>query len=272
MSSVGVVEEFSSYLRYAGKSELTVSQYARVVEDFLRFVGKGYESVDRRDVIRYYDYLKGSRGYSDRSLSVVGWALRSFFGYVGRNDIAMWVPVPSYHPYEEPKWLPEDVVMKVVGRTAVLATAYDLALRLREVVLLRTDRFNPITGDIEVVRLKHKGRHNRYTLSLRDWARKLLADYVREERPPPDRLFPMSARMISYIFKRELRRAGLDPKEYSFHVLRHSRATNIAIQELREKGYVDIVSLAKFLGHARPETTLMYVHLATKYLKLGEQR
>jgi len=67
------------------------------------------------------------------------------------------------------------------------------------------------------------------------------------------------------------RRVGLPTgKEgYTFHSLRHSRITHIAIKQLREKGFADVASLAKFAGHLKTETTLMYIHLASKYLAFG---
>ena len=269
--SFDVVRKFKSYLRYAGKSERTAHRYALIVDDFLRFAGKDHTEVSNDDIIYYYDHLTDNRGYSKRSLAVVGWALRSFFKFVGNEHLSNWVPVPSYQISNEPVWLPEDVVLKVVDRIAVLVVIYDLALRLREAKLLRTDKYNPRTGEIEVTRLKHKGRPNKYWLTLRNWAKEVLNEYIEEEDPPPDQLFTMSDRMIQYIFKKRVKEAGLDPDKYTIHCLRHSRATNIAIHELKTRGYVDIVSLAKFLGHARPETTMMYVHIATKYLKLGKQ-
>jgi len=60
-------------------------------------------------------------------------------------------------------------------------------------------------------------------------------------------------------------------EDYTFHCLRHSRITHITIRELEEKGVVDELSLSKFAGHLRVETTRTYVHLATKYLAFGRR-
>ena len=266
------VRQFYQYLKYAGKSDRTAYVYVLRVNDFLNFIGKDPENITRDDIMSYYDHLYSTKRYSDRSIAAVGWALKAFFEMLGKRDLAMWIPTPSYSVVREPKWLPEDICMKVIDKVPVLVVAYDLALRVGEVPLLRRDRYNPKTGEIEVYRLKHKGRYNRQILQLDDWARDILNEYLESRKDNDPRIFPMTSRNIQYIFKRRLRLCGLDPKEYTFHVLRHSRLTHIAIKELRTKGYVDIVSLAKFAGHARPETTMMYVHLAHKYLSFVQNK
>ena len=73
-------------------------------------------------------------------------------------------------------------------------------------------------------------------------------------------------------FKKRLKMCELDPNKYTFHSLRHSRLTHMAIHQLRTRGYVDIVGLAKFAGHSRPDTTMMYVHLAHKYLSFRAKK
>ncbi|RLE62445.1 MAG: hypothetical protein DRJ47_10665 [Thermoprotei archaeon] len=215
------VAGFVEYLRLSGKSEATVKRYRLFVEDFLRFYGSDPKEAGRDDIMEYFAYLRDSREYSDRSLALAGWSLRAFFKYLGMDDIAAWIPTPSFSVQYEPEWLPEDIVLKVVDRIAFLVVAYDLALRLREVTMLRTDGYNARTGYIEVVRLKHKGRPNRYVLPLRPYAKEVLDEYIERERPPRNKLFPISDRMIQYVFKRRLKECGLDPRKYSFHVLRH---------------------------------------------------
>lgn len=267
MDIESTIRRFRNYLSYQGKSERTIKYYTYHVRRFLDFVGKPVNEIDREDITDFYEWLKETSGYSNRSLNLVGWALKSFFECFGRNDIATWIPTPSFSVTYEPKWIPLEKIDDVIDDEAVLVVAYDLALRLSELFLLRRSTYNPKTGDIEVTRLKRKGRANKQILTLSPRARDVLNRYLRNNPSRDDRIFTMSPRMVQYIFKRQLKKAGLDPSEYTFHSLRHSRATHIAIKELREKGYVDIVSLAKFLGHSRPETTMIYVHIANKYLR-----
>jgi integrase len=166
--------------------------------------------------------------------------------------------------------LDEKTTFGLIGRVPVLCVAYDLALRIGEAPLLRTETLNFDTGDIEVTRLKHKGHSNKYMLRLDEWCLKILRNYV-EQYEVRGKLFPTSVMWINTMFRR--RRNALNLSEnYKFHCLRHSRITHIAIHELEKKGFVDELSLSRFAGHLRTETTRMYVHLATRYLAFKSER
>ena len=272
MSIEELISRFSDYLRYSGKSQRTIYLYTLRVRDFLEYVGKPVEEITRDDVINYYRYLERVKKYNERSLYTVGWALKSFFTMIGRNDIAMWVPTPSFRVLREPEWIPFERILCVIDNDPALCIAYDLALRVGEVVLLRREKYNPETGEIEVYRLKKKGKPMSQILVVggtepRTHCKDVLDEYIHRtggiyEGP----LFNITPRTLQYRFKRRLRLCGLDPNKYTFHALRHSRLTHMAIHQLRRMGYVDIVSLAKFAGHASTDTTMMYVHLAHKYL------
>ena len=94
--------------------------------------------------------------------------------------------------------------------------------------------------------------------------RLILNEHI-ERRVEDDQLFDMSVSTIQGRFNGRAAQIGLEPR-YSFHCLRHSKVTHMALAQLREKGVVDELSLSKFAGHLRVETTRMYVHLATKHL------
>jgi site-specific recombinase XerD len=256
---------FYDYLVLRGRSRDTAYQNARHVHHFLEWLGKPATEVTREDVMNYVRYLRDRKGYSTSTVKNVCYALSSFFGYLGKRDLAEWVPRPVPKPGEV-RWLPEDVVMRVVGGDPVLRVAYELALRVSELLLLRRDEYNPETGTIAVYRLKHKGKPNRYILQLSDETRVLLNDYLESNQCPDGRVFCMSRKAVQVRFRNALARAGLDPRRYTFHVLRHSRCTNLVIRMLRERGSVDLLVLSKFMGHLSPSTTMAYVHIASKTL------
>jgi len=129
--------------------------------------------------------------------------------------------------------------------------------------LLRRSGFNQGTGDIEVTRLKHKGRRNTYILQLDGWALEVLNDYL-DNVDNGDVMFPMSVSTHQDRFNERAAAQGLEG--YTFHSLRHSRVTHIALRELERKGVVDELSLSKFAGHLKVETTRMYVHMAARHL------
>ena len=158
---------------------------------------------------------------------------------------------------------------RLIDEIPVLCVGYDLALRVEEVGFLKRSAFNPETGSIEVRRLKHKGQQDIYILELSGWCLEVLNRYL-EARQVSDVIFPISTRTIQRRFRRRANAVGLS-EDYTFHCLRHSKVTHIALKQFDEKGVVDELSLSKFAGHLRVETTRTYVHLATMHLAFGRR-
>jgi len=218
------------------------------------------------DFTNWYSHLEKDREFkSRRTLKVAAYALRKFYDSMGKPEIKGIIPIPLTGEILEPKWLPLEPCFRLIGRVPVLCVAYDLALRIGEVQKLRVETLNTLTGEIEVTRLKHKDRPNKYTLTLDRWCLQDVENYMERFKIKSGPLFPYSISTISAIFRSRVTFLRLE-EGYTFHCLRHSRITHRAIRELEEKGTVDIVSLAKFAGHLRADTTLMYIHLASKYL------
>jgi integrase len=256
-------EKFYHYLSYGNVK--TARTYAYLVDDFLSFINKPPESVVPIDFTSWFSHLEHDRGFDRRTVKVAAYAVRKFYDSIGLPALKGMVPVPSVGPVEEPRWLPEKECFRLIGKEPILCVSYDLALRIGEVPLLRLDRLNLKTGEVEVVRLKHKDKVNKYQLKLSKWCLEVLERYIHNSKLEGPQLFPVSISTIHNIFKRRVQTVKADPT-LTFHVLRHSRITHIAIHELEEKGTVDIVGLAKFAGHLRMDTTLLYIHLASKYL------
>jgi integrase/recombinase XerD len=256
-------KEFFKYLILKGRAKGTAYQNARYIHHFLEYVKKDPREVTRDDVMKYITSLLEEKKYDEATVRNIARSLSSFFKYLGRDDIAKWIPIPV-PKHKEVQWLPEDIIMKIVKDDVYLRIAYELALRVSELLMLKVNEYDPKTGMIAVYREKHKGKPNRYLLKLSDEAREMLNQYLQTRTCKDDRIFCISTRAIQGRFKRRLKWAGLDPKKYTFHLLRHSRATNLCIKMLKEKGYVDLVTLAKFMGHLDPRTTMMYIHIASK--------
>jgi site-specific recombinase XerC len=52
----------------------------------------------------------------------------------------------------------------------------------------------------------------------------------------------------------------------SFHILRHSSLTRMAIEMIEKEGKADVVRIAEFAGHKNVSTPLIYIHLGSQYL------
>ncbi len=255
------VRDFRSFLGY-GKSPSTANSYSGTVRKFLLYVRKDPENITALDIAKWFDHLQ-DEGYSPRTLNFYGWALKSFFDFTGNRDLENRTPIMDYSA-PEPKWMTEPVAYDLIDQVPVLCVGYDLALRIGECGLLRKSGFNPSSGDITVTRLKHKGQRNKYILRISDWCLPLLNRWIRDHARG-DIIFPMSVSTIRRRFIERARQLNLG-EGYSFHSLRHSRVTHLAIKDIKERGMVDELKLSKFAGHLRVSTTRQYVHLALEHL------
>ncbi|HOZ54568.1 MAG TPA: tyrosine recombinase XerC [Clostridia bacterium] len=72
----------------------------------------------------------------------------------------------------------------------------------------------------------------------------------------------ISNRTVQHIVKQELLRAGLDPRKYSVHKLRHTAATL-----MYQYGDIDIRALQELLGHESISTTEIYTHVSNNQVR-----
>lgn len=77
----------------------------------------------------------------------------------------------------------------------------------------------------------------------------------------------MSNRAIQHMIDKYLEKAGLDPRVYSTHKLRHTAATL-----MYKYGNVDIRALQAILGHESVSTTQIYTHIDNERLREAVKR
>ena len=283
-----LLENFRYFLE-TSKSPHTARMYYRAVREFLRSVGKPIDQLTALDISAWQRRML--QRLSPRSVDSMSAAIKTFFRAIGRYDLAMQVPNVRYE-VRHVSWLPEEKVVKIIEagenelHQAVLATGYELALRVGEVVLLERDWFNYKAGQCKVRRLKRKGAVPAEDfLPMRPYFADKLKAYLDSRDDDLKAMFvsygkfgvgdprPISINGVQYIYRRAARRAGVDPRKVSWHAFaRHSRITNYTIQLIRETRRADLVRIMKLAGHVSEKSTMVYVHLATEYLlSRGEQ-
>ena len=145
---------------------------------------------------------------------------------------------------------------------AILALLYSSGLRIGELINLEL-------RDIDMFRLQiliknGKGRKDRYVMLAKSFL-PLLKNYLTTYKPAIYFIESLtfgekySAGSVRSFLKKSCLAAGIK-KRVTPHTLRHSYATH-----LLENG-VDIRYIQELLGHSRPETTMIYTHVATKDL------
>ncbi|MCD8145526.1 MAG: tyrosine recombinase XerC [Oscillospiraceae bacterium] len=251
------------------------------------------QSITRLDIYDYLDYMrrdrewdeKGDIGLAASSLSRKLATLRSFFKFLVIDKEVLTVnPTDGVPTPRLKKSLPHYLTLEecyrllasVDGRHAerdycILVLFLNCGMRVSELVGIN---LSDIQG--EVLRLRGKGNKERIVY-LNDACIRAINDYlvVRNAKnvAPRDKnaLFlsqkasRMSVDAVQDMLNKYLLKAGLDPKLYSPHKLRHTAAT------LMLQNGVDIRTLQEVLGHANLSTTQIYTHIDNEGLRVAAQ-
>lgn len=138
-------------------------------------------------------------------------------------------------------------------------------MRLSE--LCAIDRKDVLEGKLRVV---GKGMKER-SIYLNALAKDAVAEWLLVYEAPKDgsdALFVsrnkrrISERAVGNVVKKYVRLAGLDPRRYSAHKLRHTAASL-----MYQTGQVDLRSLQQILGHESVATTEIYTHITDRHLQ-----
>lgn len=232
--------------------------------------------VDAR-VFRAFLASRRQAGVQSRSLSRTLSALRSFYRWMERRDIAknrsvLQVQRPKV-PHGVPKPLSVDNAQATVAKTmdsqvdwvaardaAVLLLLYGCGLRISEALGL-TRRDAPVAGRDSLL-IKGKGGRERLVPVL-PLVQQAVASYLElcpYRLDPDEPLFlgakggPLSPRIIQLTMKRLREDLGL-PETATPHALRHSFATHLL------SAGADLRQIQELLGHASLSTTQLYTEV-----------
>jgi len=155
-----------------------------------------------------------------------------------------------------------------VRNRAILWLLYDTGIRVSELINLHLDDFDRKHGVITVLGKGAKERR----VALGQNCLRNLSYYLDKHRPDEeelaewgsageDHLFlsetrqPLTKNGMEMLFKRLKKRAGIEGKRISPHILRHTFAMNYLIKSN------DPFSLQELLGHEDLTTVLNYIHM-----------
>jgi site-specific recombinase XerD len=226
--------------------------------------------------------LADSRGRRGGGAAAVAAAVRSFLRFlvlhgVVRAGLELAIPrVRTYSHAGLPQYLSKNEVQKLLGSAAdgtamgkrnmaILLLLSTFGLRAAEVAGLELQDIDWSNGLIFIRTTKN---HRPFQLPLLRRIGEALLDYLQDGRPSigtrsiflqhtiPYR--PVTATAISKVVGHQIRRAGLRPRMYGAHILRHSVATRLINNGSSFKDVADL------LGHRTIDTTAIYakVHLA----------
>ncbi len=171
------------------------------------------------------------------------------------------------------KSLPEEVIDKLLQASAkeglkthiIFHMLYGLGGRVTEVVSLTTDQIDLDNGYVSLIGKGNKERAN----PLHTECIALLREYIDKNNITSGYLFPnknnpnkhQTRESVFYAVKRLAEKIGIDPKDASPHVFRHSYA-----QHLVDHG-CDLATVQDLLGHKNINTTRIYATITKEAKK-----
>lgn len=273
------VDYVASFLATVSSNEDTGRTYKAALKTFGEYVaqekGKDLASVTVLDVEDYKRQLQAA-GYSAKTINLKLAAVRSFYNWLEHIEILEGNPASQVRglkvsPEHKRDALTVDEARKVLDTVprktllekrnyVILLLMFTLGLRTVEVARLDREDVRYKDGTL-VLYIQGKGHTEKDDFTpLPSSLFLVLQDYedAREDNEPElfrarsgGRLNPET---ISYIVKKEFRRAGYDSPKLTAHSTRHTAITLAA-----EEGY-SLQELQSFARHTKPETTEIYLH------------
>lgn len=235
------------------------------------------QSVELHDFYAYLTWLSRERNNGPASRARKTASIRAFFDYLkNKAQVLEENPALELEAPKQLKQLPRHLSLDESRRLLETAAAGKNPQAARDVCMLTfflncglrlaelcSINLSDIREDTLLVMGKGGKERTVYLNgacihALEDW----LAVRPKAGLKDPDALFisrlrqRISPKTVQYLIKKYLLAAGLDPKRYSVHKLRHTAATL-----MYQYGQVDIRALQQLLGHASIATTEIYTHI-----------
>lgn len=253
---------FIGSMKLEGLSRVTLLDYERELRLFSEHYKGAVMQVTTHDIRKYLASLEGVKASTvGKKLSV----LKSFFGWLVREEVLLRDPTSKIKIPKKPKRLPRSLSIEELENVrescvslrerALIEVMYSTGCRLSEIASLKI-------SDIDLqgmsARAIGKGNVERYVyLSYKSIYH--LQKYLNTRTDDCEYLFVSERRPIRQLsnasIQRELKkiegRVGFD-KKITPHVLRHTFA------QLSTDAGIDLADLQQLLGHSDPATTLTY--------------
>jgi integrase/recombinase XerD len=263
-----IIRQYVKYLKGKRYSESTVKTYFTFVADFFHYI-KDTPIIDlcNRDVEKFIEDVFIPRKYSistHRQLISALKLFKAFYPECKIEELKLTRPSKS-------KLLPtvlskEQIIdllrcTKNLKHRAILAMIYSAGLRISELLNLELKHID--IDRRQIIIKNSKGRRDRNVILAESFI-PLMINYITSYNPTiyfveGQTNEKYSAESIRAFLKRSCGIAKIY-KRVTPHTLRHSYATH-----LLENG-IDLRYIQELLGHAKPETTMIYTHVSKKDL------
>ena len=263
-----LLKAYTGFLTGKRLSKSTIRSYGYFVLRFMDFYKpKSIDTIEKKDIDRFFEVVLAGENFSISSHRQSVSALKYFVSYCQLPDMDADDLIRPKKSKKLPVVLSREEIIDLIRVTknlkhrAIIGLLYSCGLRIGELLQLEISSLDFDRNLLTVT--QGKGRKDR-TVVMSHVLKPLILNYLNTYRP---QLFvmegrdggPYSATSIRQFLKKSCKLAGIK-KQVTPHVLRHSYATH-----LMENG-VDLRHIQLLLGHAKPETTMIYTHVAHKDL------
>jgi len=262
----------------AGASAGTLKQYKYKLVDFFRRTGKGFAEINAFDIRMYLAYFKTERKASNSYMDQIRLTLNTFFTWLVDNDYIAKNPCRTVEKirYQQKKRTALTPIQLETVRLntetprekAVVDFLFSTGLRASECADVR---LSDINWHERSVLVRHGKGDKERTVFFNAEAEVSMKNYLDSRSDSTDSLFvrsrmpysQLSTAAIENIIKKIARRNAI---ELFPHKLRHTFATH----SIRSGMPLEVLQM--LLGHAKPETTLIYAHMDTSDAQHEHQR
>lgn len=263
-----LIRVYVNYLKGKRYSKSTILTYFTFIADFINFTQpKSLNELTHRDVELFIEDVFIARAYSISSQRQFISALKLFVSLYTECKIdSLQLTRPK-----KSKILPTVLsqieiitllqVTKNLKHRAILALLYSAGLRIGELIALELKHIDITRRQIFIK--SGKGRKDRYIILATSFL-PLLKNYLSTYKPK--HFFVEGKEGLKYSdssirkFLHKSTALSKIDKKVTPHTLRHSYATH-----LLENG-IGLRHIQELLGHSKPETTMIYTHVAKKDL------
>lgn len=248
-------------------SPRTIETYSNCIKKFLEFTNKTIDQINKKDALDFLNYLQ-ERKYSGNSLNVYHMAIRFLMEDILRKNIRLDIKYCK-RPMRLPEVLTREEVLRILEsiknhkHRLIISLLYGAGLRVSELLNLKVKEIN-FENKYGFVR-RGKGNKDRIFILPEKIYFQLKELINSENLSDEDFLFltnrreQYSPRTIAEIIKTACKINEIKRKIHP-HTMRHSFATHL-IQNGNS-----VSEVQSLLGHKSPETTMVYVHLASPKL------
>ena len=273
-------EKYKEYLKYElNYSEYTIKNYLLHINKYLEYLNNNninYNKITKDDILNYLKYLDSLK-LSNKTISNILSSIRNYYDYLLDNNIIkvnifktinnpkIDKKLPNFLSYEELRKIIDSIKCNNIleyRNKLIIEILYATGIRVSELINIK---IKDIDFNNKSIKVLGKGKKERIVY-FGDYALKAINDYLNIRNSDNEYLIlnknnkQITVRGIEKIIDKVVKESSVK-NNVSPHTFRHTFATHLL------NNGADIKSVQELLGHNSLNTTEIYTHITSDYLK-----